>query len=233
MNRITALAIMFMVGISTLDVSGKSSSSGGGSRSFSSSSSSRSSSSSSSKPSSSSSSWGSSSSNSAKSQTGSVSSSKPNTSTPQTSTRQQSNVEVAKYKAASQSGTVFKTREAAVADFKTKNASTYTSKFTSEPTTRPSYIPQTYSQGGVNHTIVYNQSGGGYGYWSGGGPGIGSFLLYDMMSDQLMMNRMMDQRNYYVGSAPVPYHSPFVAFMWIVASLVVIGLVAWWICRKL
>lgn len=121
---------------------------------------------------------------------------------PQTSTRVQSNVERSKYEAASKSGTVFKTRESAIADFKTKKADTYTSKFASEPTTRPSYIPQTYKSNGTSYNITYNQSVGGYGYWSGGGPGIGTFLLYDALSDAVMLNTLMDRDNYYVGNAP-------------------------------
>ena len=44
---------------------------------------------------------------------------------------------------------------------------------------------------------------GGYGYWSGGGPGIGTWMMYDMMSDAVMMNAMMSNRGYHVGPAPV------------------------------
>jgi hypothetical protein len=121
---------------------------------------------------------------------------------PQTSTRPQSNVERSKYEAASKSGTVFKTRESAVADFKAKKATTYTSKFATEPTKRPDHIPQTYKANGTSYNITYNQNVGGYGYWNGGGPGLGTFMLYDALSDAVMMNTLMDRDHYYVGDAP-------------------------------
>jgi hypothetical protein len=121
---------------------------------------------------------------------------------PQTSTRPQSTVERSKYEAASKSGTVFKTRESAISDFKTKKANTYTSKYTAEPTTRPSHIPQTYKSNGTSYNVTYNQSVGGYGYWNGGGPGLGTFMLYDALSDAVMLNTLMDRDNYYVGNAP-------------------------------
>ena len=146
--------------------------------------------------------------------------SKPSTAQTQTSTRQTSNVERSKYEAASKSGTAFKTREAAVADFKTKNATKYTSTYISEPATRPSHIPTSYSSGGRSYTVIYNQSYGGYGYWNGGGPGLGTFLLYNMMADSLMRDRMMAQQNYYVGNAPPVYvetHHGF--FYWLFTTL--------------
>jgi hypothetical protein len=174
---------------------------------------------------------GSSSNNSAKYSGGSTSNSSGSSwfSKPQTSTRPQSNVERSKYEAASKSGTVFKTRESAIADFKAKEADTYTSKFTAEPAKRPDYIPQTYKANGTNYNITYNQSVGGYGYWSGGSPGIGSFLLYDALSDAVMMNTLMDRDHYYVGDAPpVVYDSDdsdfgstfLTVIMWIVVLIV-------------
>lgn len=134
--------------------------------------------------------------------------SKPNTSVAQTSTRPTSNVEAARYKEAVKSGKTFQTREAAVNDFKATKASTYTSRYTSEPPTRPQYIPNSYrSNDGHTYNITYNQSGGGYGYWGGGGPGLGTFMLYDLASDAIMMNTMMDRDHYYVGNAPTPVTS--------------------------
>lgn len=129
--------------------------------------------------------------------------SKPGSSTPQTSTRVGSKVEVARYQSAVKSGKAFTTRESAVADFKAKNSNSFTNKFTSEPTKRPDYIPSNYTSGGRSYNIVYNQNVGGYGYWSGGGPGLGTWMLYDTLSDIAMMNTMMARQNYYVGQPVV------------------------------
>lgn len=129
--------------------------------------------------------------------------SKPGSSTPQTSTRVGSKVEVSRYQSAVKSGKAFTTRESAVADFKAKNANTFTNKFTAEPTKRPDYIPSNYTSGGRSYNIVYNQNVGGYGYWSGGGPGLGTWMLYDTLSDMAMMNTMMARQNYYVGQPVV------------------------------
>lgn len=124
---------------------------------------------------------------------------------PQTSTRPVSAVEQSRYQAAVKSGKTFQTRDAAVADFKTKEAPKYSSRYATEPSTRPSHIPSSYKDStGATRTIVYNQGGGGYGYYSGGGPGLGTFMLYDMMSDTMMMNAMMSKQNYYVGAPPQP-----------------------------
>ncbi len=125
--------------------------------------------------------------------------SKPNTSVAQTSTRPTSSVDNARYKAAVQSGKTFQTREAAVNDFKATKASTYTSRYASEPVTRPQYIPNSY-RGNDGHTynITYNQGGGGYGYYNP----LGAFILYDIASDAIMMNAMMDRDHYYVGNPP-------------------------------
>lgn len=127
----------------------------------------------------------------------------------QTSTRPTSKADAARYEAASKSGKTFATRESAVADFKANNAAKMPSRYDVEPAQRPSHIPTSYADSsGTRRDVVYNQNGGGYGYYSGGGPGLGTFMLYDAMSDAAMMNTMMSRQNYYVGSAPqVSSHS--------------------------
>lgn len=130
--------------------------------------------------------------------------SKPNTAQQQTSSRPTSNVDRAKYENAVKSGKSFTSREKAVADFKAKNATKYTSKFDKEPATRPSYIPTTYrDSSGTTRNIVYDNRGGGYGYWSGGNSGLGTFIMFDALSDMVMLNALMDKDGYYVGSPPV------------------------------
>lgn len=142
--------------------------------------------------------------------------------TPQTSTRVASKTEVARYQSAVKSGKAFSTRDAAVADFKAKNASTYTSKYASEPSVRPSHIPSSYTSNGKTYNITYNSSVGGYGYWNGGGPGLGTFMLYDAMSDAVMMNTLMSRDNYYIGDELVVEESHGVMFWFLGFTLVVV-----------
>lgn len=121
-----------------------------------------------------------------------------------------------RYESAVKSGKSFTTRESALADFKVKEATKYSSRYTQEPTQRPAFIPKTYN----NQAVIYNQAGGGYGYYTGGGPGLGTFMLYDLASDAIMMDTMMRRSdNYYVGTPPpamVPqYHNSLSTFAWI------------------
>lgn len=154
--------------------------------------------------------------------------SKPSTpgSTAQTSQRVASKVDVKRYETAAKSGKVFQTREAAVADFKTKNASTYTSKYTAEPTSRPTHIPTRYN----DRDVIYDRNNGGYGYYSGGGPGLGTFMLYDALSDAAMMNTMMAHQNYYVGPKPVvhtSYSSGWGLFWAVLATIFGVSFIIW------
>lgn len=103
------------------------------------------------------------------------------------------------YDKAKQSGTAFKSRNAAVSDFKTKHSSKYTSKYTSKPTTRPDHIPQTTSTGGKTYNVTYNQQYGGYGYM---GPS-GAWIVYDAMADAAMVSALMGRNNYYYDTVPV------------------------------
>ena len=141
---------------------------------------------------------------------------KPNTAKPQTSPRPTSAVDIAKYKAATKNGTTFKTRESAIADFKAKKGSTYTSKYVTEPTTRPRHIPQQYQEGGQSYNITYNSGYGGYGYMNT----LGTFMLYDIMTDNANLNRTMTRDNYYVGLAP---RSPWTTFWFSLLTIALIG----------
>jgi hypothetical protein len=154
---------------------------------------------------------------------GTTSSSKPGSVAPQTSTRVGSKVEVSRYQEAVKSGKAFTTRESAVADFKTKNATSFTNKFTSEPAKRPDYIPSNYTTGGKSYNVVYNPTVGGYGYWNGGGPGLGTWMVYDTLSDMAMMNTMMARQNYYVGTPVVASSTSFVTVMSCIVAVIVFG----------
>jgi hypothetical protein len=128
------------------------------------------------------------------------------------------------YDKAKANGTAFKTRKAASADFKKKNASKYTSTYASKPSTRPGHIPQTTMVGGKSTTIIYNQSGGGYGYMNA----LGTFMLYDAMSDMAMRpyyNQQMASAGYAYGPRPVVGMGGGTVFLLILAGAGFVGLV--------
>lgn len=105
------------------------------------------------------------------------------------------------YEKAKSQGTTFKTRDAAAANFKKKNASKYGSSYASKPATRPGHIPSTTMVGSTQTTIIYNQAGGGYGYMNS----LGTFMLYNAMADVAMApyyNRQMATAGYYYGAPP-------------------------------
>ena len=120
------------------------------------------------------------------------------------SSRPQSAADRALYQKAQANGTAFRDRTSAVNNFKTRYGSQYTSRFATEPSVRPSYIPQTYTYGGRHYTIIYNHSYGGYGYYDPSG----AWMMYDMMADTVMMNQMMSMNGYYYGGYGSPYYRP-------------------------
>lgn len=114
------------------------------------------------------------------------------------------------YNKAKSSGKAYTSKSEALSAFKTKNAEAtkaggkYTSQYKTKPETRPEHIPQTYkAQNGTTYNITYNQNSGGYGYWNGGGPGLGTFIMYDVMSDAIILNHLMSKQGYYYDQPPV------------------------------
>jgi len=87
-------------------------------------------------------------------------------------------------------------RKAARSDFKKKNAGKYSSKYAKKPSTRPSHIPRSTMVNGVSVNIGYNAGFGGYGYMSP----LGTWMMYDMMTDAIMMDRMMSQQGYFIAN---------------------------------
>lgn len=111
---------------------------------------------------------------------------------PMTSAQQKS-LETAK-----KNGTSFTSKTAATDAFKTKHASTYTSKYPTKPAARPTHIPETTMVNGKSTPVVYNAERGSYGY------GVGSaFSPYNSMSDLVMLSILMD-RNHYVVQPMAP-----------------------------
>lgn len=127
---------------------------------------------------------------------GSWFSSSPSTkSTPTTTSKPpQTSLDAKVSKANTTSAPSYKSKEQAVAAFKEKNASQYTSKFITEPKTRPDYIPQSTSVGGKTVNVTYNAGFGGYGYYH---PTLGTWMAYDMMHDAAMMSIMMNRHGGY------------------------------------
>lgn len=112
-----------------------------------------------------------------------------------TPAQQKARTEYAKAKA---SGKAFTSREAAVKDFKAKNADKYPSTFAKKPETRPDYIPEKTTVGGNTYNVTYNQDRGGYGYMNS----LGTWVMFDALADAATMSMLMDRQNYYIGSAP-------------------------------
>lgn len=154
-----------------------------------------------------------------------------------TSYKSPSKGDVALERKAIQSGTAYKSKDAAMSDFKNKYADKYPTKFSSEPGSRPDYIPNTYSSGGRNYNIVYNAGFGGYGYYNG----LGAWIAYDIMSDAIMMNSLMHRHSYYYPSAPyasgatVVHTSGGIGFfwglMWFLVIIFSIFLIIWFLAK--
>ncbi len=111
------------------------------------------------------------------------------------------------YQRAKTNGTSFSNRTDAVSNFKSRYAGQYPTSFAREPSSRPSYIPQTTMVGGRNVTIIYNSGYGGYGYMN---PLTNAWIMYDLWSDHVMMDRMMYNQGYYYGASPMGYGPPVV-----------------------
>ena len=121
------------------------------------------------------------------------------------STATMSKADKALYEQAKTKGTAFKSQDEAVNAFKQQNQSKYNSQFTSEPTRRPDYIPQTYtSSSGASHSVVYRPELGGYGYYDSS---LGRWMLYSVMADAAMTGMLMHNHGYYYGAQPGAYYS--------------------------
>jgi hypothetical protein len=103
---------------------------------------------------------------------------------------------------AKKQGTHFQSRQQATSAFKKNKGAEisrkFPTKFDSKPATRPDYIPQSTSVGGKTYNITYNQQYGGYGYMDA----LGTFIIYDMLTDAAFMNTQMRSYGYAYGPAP-------------------------------
>lgn len=96
------------------------------------------------------------------------------------------------------SGTSYQSRGQAEDAFKKQYSSTYTTKFSSEPTARPNYVPNTYVYNNQSYNVIYDRSYGGYGYYVGS-----RWYYYDAFTDAVILSSLMNRHNYhYTGHAP-------------------------------
>ena len=93
-------------------------------------------------------------------------------------------------------GTVFNSRNDAERAFQRDYANKYPTRFGSEPSARPSYIPDRTTVDGQNFDVSYNPRYGGYGYVRNG-----SWVMFDALRDIAILNMLMRQNAYvYRGS---------------------------------
>lgn len=93
-------------------------------------------------------------------------------------------------------GTAFNSRTEAQKAFQNdpKVKQKYTSSYSTQPSSRPSHIPQTTKDtSGNTYNVTYNQDRGGYGYMDG----MGTWMMYDALSDMAMMSMLMNDNNYH------------------------------------
>jgi hypothetical protein len=131
------------------------------------------------------------------------------------------------FDSARRNGTLFSSKTEAAQSFKSRYAKDYASTFASEPASRPAYIPSSTMVGGRSVNIVYNQGLGGYGYFH---PGLGTWMLFDALSDAATLDYAMSNRGYYYGGAPV-YLSHRPSFLGFALTILVVFLVVSAIAR--
>lgn len=145
-----------------------------------------------------------------------------------TPSKPKSSVDSALFNKTKESGVIAHPRSEQINKFKAEYASKYTSKYPNEPKTRPSHIPTTYSENGKNYNITYNSNYGGYGYWSGG-PGLGTFILYDVMRDSIMLSALTNNHGYITtgeittsGVTHVQYYPSFLSVFILIFCLILL-----------
>lgn len=132
------------------------------------------------------------------------------------------------YEAAKKNGTAFSSKSQAISSFKSdpKMQTQYTSKYSTQPATRPTHIPQTYSSGGQTYNINYNSQYGGYGYMGPSG-----WIAYDFMTmaTAAHMASAMSHHNYYYDApmvATAHHTSAGVVLLWVLGIIVAVVIVA-------
>lgn len=99
------------------------------------------------------------------------------------------------------------------------------------PAKRPSYIPSNTTVDGRQYDVTYNVGQGGYGYWNGGAPGLGTWMMYDALSDAAMVSMLMRQNDpYHAGVAHTQATSSAGAYRALmpILGLVILGIIIVW-----
>lgn len=125
------------------------------------------------------------------------------------------------------------TKDQAISEFKSKHASQYTTKFKSEPKTRPTYIPPSTNVGGRTVNITYNSGYGGYGYMH---PLTGTWMMFDIMSDAMVMSSLMNNHGYRTvpyTDAPVVYASSWYGTFIFLTFLIGAGVILCFVIKGL
>ena len=114
-----------------------------------------------------------------------------------------SGVSRSQYERSRAAGTTFQNRSQAESAFRQRNAGQFPSRYATQPSTRPNHIPQSTRVDGRNVNVTYNAGLGGYGYLH---PTLGTWILYNAMTDAAMMSILMSRGGYYYGGAPGTYY---------------------------
>ena len=109
----------------------------------------------------------------------------------------------AQYQRSRAAGTTFQNRSQAESAFRQRNAGQYPSRYRSQPASRPGHVPQSTRVDGRNVNVTYNAGRGGYGYLH---PTLGTWIVYNAMTDAAMMSVLMSRGGYYYGGAPGTYY---------------------------
>lgn len=91
------------------------------------------------------------------------------------------------------SGTSFQNRDEAVGQFRQKYATQYTTRYDSEPVSRPSYVPRSTYVDNRSYNIYYDRTYRGYGYMDY----YGHWRYYDPFLDAVILSSIMSDHSYY------------------------------------
>ena len=104
------------------------------------------------------------------------------------------------YDSARRNGTLFSSKTEAAQSFRSAQGGNYGSRFASEPSSRPAWIPGSTLAAGRSVSVLYNPALGGYGYVD---PLLGRWVIYDALADAAMLELLMGRHGYWWGAPPL------------------------------
>lgn len=114
-------------------------------------------------------------------------------------------------------------RQNAIADYRKEQASKVTQRWDSEPSIRPSYVPNTISRNGSNVNVVF--SNGGYGYYVGSAWTPLDYAMYMAVTDDMLYHH--GYGNYGTHSGVVYVSSKGHILLTIIGVLLFLGVILW------